>query len=94
MGIFAEEIQVRLIENNNGLTKQQDSIYSWTKEIYGVTYSEDSNVERNLVIDELISGSSYVFKYFCVDQTGKSSGGKITLFDTPASDYSLAKIIL
>lgn len=35
-----------------------------------------------------------MFKYYCVDQTGTASGGKITEFVTPLSEYSLVKLTL
>ena len=54
----------------------------------------DFNIEKNLTVDGLEGGLSYVFKYFCIDQTGKASGGKITTFYTLASNYSLMKISL
>jgi hypothetical protein len=52
----------------------------------------DFNIEKNLTVDGLEGGLNYVFKYFCIDQTGKASGGKITRFYTLASNYSLMKI--
>ena len=33
-----------------------------------------------------------MYKYYCVDQTGTTSGGKITHLSTPASNYSLVKV--
>lgn len=35
-----------------------------------------------------------MFKYFCVDQTGKASGGKITRFNSLQSNNSLMKVTL
>lgn len=45
-------------------------------------------------IEGLKGSQDYVFKYYCVDQTGRSSGGKISYITTPASNYSLTKVTL
>jgi hypothetical protein len=52
----------------------------------------DFNIQRNIVINTLQGSSSYLFKYFCVDQTGTASGGKIIQIYTPPSNYSLVKV--
>lgn len=60
--------------------------------MYGLNYANDFNIEKNLIINDLKGGLDYVFKYFCVDQTGTASGGKITHLTTPPSNYSLIKV--
>jgi hypothetical protein len=62
--------------------------------VYGLDYVHDFNIEKNVTVGGLEGGLDYVFKYFCVDQTGKASGGKITRFNTLPSNNSLMKITL
>ena len=94
LGINDEEIEARLSETNNGLSTRVKDIYSWSEEIYGVTYSRNFDGEVNLRVEGLSGGQEHVFKYFCIDQSGTASGGKITKFTTLASNYSLVKINL
>lgn len=94
LGITVEEIQARLIELNNGLAQKTIDLYSWSHEVYGLNYVNDFNIQKNITVGGLEGGLDYVFKYYCVDQTGKASGGKITLFTTLASNFSLMKITL
>ena len=61
---------------------QINEIYSWSKLVYGMTYSKDFDGEVVLNIDGLEGSKNYVFKYFCMDQNGVASGGKITEFWT------------
>lgn len=56
-------------------------------------YSEGYDIEQELVIVGLVSGYKYVFKYFCVDQGGRPSGGKLSYLEVAASEYGLIKII-
>jgi hypothetical protein len=59
-----------------------------------LNYVNDFNIFKNLTVDGLEGGLDYVFKYFCVDQTGTASGGKISRITTLPSNYSLMKITL
>lgn len=46
------------------------------------------------MIDTLIGGNNYIFKYFCVNQLGFSSGGQLINFTTAATSYNLNKVEL
>lgn len=94
LGITVSEIQARLTSSSNGLLQSNSDIYSWSQELYGLDYVNDFNIQRNLIINSLYGGFQYVYKYFCVDQTGTASGGKILLINTLASNYSLVKVSL
>lgn len=59
-----------------------------------MTYSKDFDGEVILEIDQLEGNKNYIFKYFCMDQNGVSSGGKITEFWTNPSNYSLIKVVI
>lgn len=83
-----------MVDKSNGLVSSSIDIYSWSHEQYGLSYVNDFNIQNNITAYGLEGGQDYVFKYYCVDQTGTSSGGKISLITTLASNYSLMKISL
>lgn len=46
------------------------------------------------MIDTLSGGNNYIFKYFCVNQLGYSSGGQLINFTTGVTNYTLNKVQL
>ena len=92
LGITSEQIEVKLIDQLNGLQQRSQDIYSWSQELYGLEYTRDANALIHVNIEGLQGGLHYIYKYFCVDQTGTASGGKIVDLHTPSSNYSLVKI--
>lgn len=92
LGITVSEIQTRLVSGSNGLLSTYSDIYSWSQELYGLDYVNDFNIQRNIIINTLQGSSNYLFKYFCVDQTGTASGGKVIQLTTSASNFSLVKV--
>jgi hypothetical protein len=81
-----------LVSGNNGLLSSFSDVYSWSQELYGLDSTSDFNIQRNVIINTLQGGLDYLFKYFCVDQTGTASGGKVIQFSTPTSSSSLMKV--
>lgn len=45
-----EDIQARLVDKNNGLLSSASDTYSWTREIYGLDYTQDFNVDKNISV--------------------------------------------
>jgi hypothetical protein len=50
LGMNMEDIQARLVDKNNGLLSSASDTYSWTREIYGLDYTQDFNVDKNISV--------------------------------------------
>ena len=87
-------IQTQLINSQEGIRSRVSDPYSWSHELYGLDYEYYANKNKTLVIDALSGGKSYIFKYFCVNQLGFSSGGQLINFTTAATSYGLNKVEL
>jgi len=62
--------------------------------MYGFDYQPSPNLNKLIIFDSLLGSSNYLFKYFCVNHLGFSSGGQILTFNTSFSDYGLTKVTL
>lgn len=82
------------MNGQEGIRNRVYDPYSWSKEVYGIDYEYYSNNNKILVIDNLVGNSNYIFKYFCVNQLGFSSGGQIANFTTGSTNYGLNKVEL
>lgn len=94
LGITCEMIQTQLINGQEGIRSRVSDPYSWSQELYGLDYEYYANKNKTLVIDTLSGGNNYIFKYFCVNQLGFSSGGQLLNFTTAVTNYVLNKVQL